>query len=90
MSLTLFWCFNAVVYGIAYTVHDWVKQVVYNSLVKFCVFTFYYKVNLAAKIAAQVTHNAREAVEYGTNRNHADFHYAFLEFARNAAQVLRS
>ena len=74
---------------IADTVHDRITQIINDRLVKFCIFTFYYEVNLAAQITAQIADNTREAVENRTDGNHADFHDAFLQFACNAAKVLR-
>ena len=85
---TNIWHFNTVVNRVTNTVHNWIQKIFNNRFIKFCVFTFNYKVNFFIQITLQVSNNTRETTENLIDRNHSDFHYTFLKFTGNCTKLL--
>ena len=87
LCLTRIGALNAVVEGVAQKMHDRIADLVDNGTVKLCLLALDGEVDLLAQFLRYVAHHARETVEHGTDRNHANLHDDVLQIARHAIHL---
>ena len=87
LCLTGIGALNTVVEGVAQKMHDRIADLIDNGTVKLRLLTLDGKVDLLTQFLRYVAHHAREAVEHGTDRNHANLHDDVLQITRHTIHL---
>ena len=87
LCLTGIGALNTVVEGVAQKMHDRIADLIDNGTVKFRLLTLDGEVDLLPQFLRYVAHHAREAVEHGTDRNHANLHDDVLQITRHTIHL---
>ncbi len=87
-GLALFGRLDAMVYGVAQEVEEWVGQLVDQHLVKFCLRTAHLEPDLLAYLPPHLADLRREVIEQVGDRDHAEVHGAGLQAHAELLEVL--
>ena len=87
LCLTRIRALNAVVEGVAQKMHDRITDLVDNGTVKLRLLALDGEVDLLTQFLRYVAHHAREAVEHGTDGNHANLHNDVLQITRHTIHL---
>ena len=87
LCLTGIGALNTVVEGVAQKMHDRIADLIDNGTVKLRLLTLDGEVDLLPQFLRYVAHHAWEAVEHGTDGNHANLHDDVLQIARHTIHL---